>query len=90
MLRKVFAPLALMLGAGLVWMASLSPIHAAQAAAPECKTDADCAAGTFCIVALTPHVCKAPQPAGAACKRDVVCESKKCEIPSGKEAGACK
>ena len=60
------------------------------AAAEECKSDADCKGGTVCILALTPHVCKPPQPAGAACKRDVVCASKKCEIPTGKDVGACK
>jgi hypothetical protein len=27
---------------------------------------------------------------GSACKRDVVCESKSCDIPAGKEAGVCK
>jgi len=90
MLRKMFAPLAVVFAAGLAWMAPLTPISVAQAAPPECKTDTDCAAGNFCILALTPHVCKPPQPAGATCKRDVVCESKKCEIPSGKEVGACK
>jgi len=56
----------------------------------KCQKDADCAAGTFCILALTPHVCKAPQAAGASCKRDVVCASKKCDIPSGKDVGVCK
>lgn len=59
-------------------------------AADECKSDSDCKDGKLCILALTPHVCKPPQPAGAACKRDVVCQSKKCEIPSGKDAGTCK
>ena len=59
-------------------------------AADECKSDSDCKDGKLCIVALTPHVCKPPQPAGAPCKRDVVCTSKKCEIPKGKDAGICK
>ncbi len=59
-------------------------------AADECKSDGDCKDGKVCILALNPHVCKPPQPAGAACKRDVVCASKKCEIPTGKEVGACK
>jgi hypothetical protein len=62
----------------------------AAVAAEECKDDKDCQNGTVCILALTPHQCKAPQAAGAACKRDAVCESKKCEIPAGKEVGACK
>jgi hypothetical protein len=60
------------------------------AAADECKADSDCKDGKVCILALTPHVCKPPQPAGAPCKRDVVCASKKCEIPSGKDVGMCK
>ncbi|MEY2932412.1 MAG: Dickkopf N-terminal cysteine-rich region [Pseudomonadota bacterium] len=90
MLRKMLASVAVVLGAGLAVLVPLTPISVAQAAPPECKVDADCGAGMFCIVAVTPHVCKAPMPAGAACKRDVVCESKKCEIPTGKEVGACK
>lgn len=63
---------------------------AADAAADECKVDADCKDGKVCILAVTPHACKAPQPAGAACKRDAVCASKKCDIPDGKDAGTCK
>ena len=27
---------------------------------------------------------------GEPCKRDVVCASKKCDIPAGKDVGACK
>jgi hypothetical protein len=53
-------------------------------------SDAVCKDGKLCLVALSPHVCKPPQPAGAACKRDVVCASKKCAIPVGKDAGSCK
>jgi hypothetical protein len=60
------------------------------AAADECKSDSDCKAPNVCILALKPPVCKPPQPAGAACKRDVVCASKKCELPSGKDVGVCK
>jgi Cys-rich repeat protein len=90
MLRKLLASAAVVLGAGVASMAPLTPISEAQAAPPECKSDTDCAAGTFCILALTPHVCKPPQAAGASCKRDVVCESKKCDIPTGKEVGVCK
>lgn len=63
---------------------------AAFAAEDECKADADCKDGKLCILAATPHVCKAPQPAGEACKRDVVCQSKKCDIPAGKDVGVCK
>ncbi len=58
--------------------------------AAECKEDKDCKDGTVCIMAVTPHECKAPQAAGAACKRDAVCASKKCDIPAGKDAGVCK
>lgn len=65
-------------------------VPAAAFAADECKSDADCKDGKLCILALKPPVCKAPQPAGAPCKRDVVCASKKCEIPTGKDTGACK
>ena len=56
----------------------------------ECKEDKDCKDGKVCIMAVTPHVCKEPQAAGAACKRDAVCASKKCDIPAGKDAGVCK
>lgn len=66
---------------------SLSLFSQASFAAGECKDDKDCKNGEVCILALTPPVCKAPQAAGAACKRDVVCASKKCEIPAGKDAG---
>lgn len=62
----------------------------AALAADACKEDKDCGPGKFCIVAVTPHVCKAPQPAGAPCKRDVVCASGKCDMPAGKDAGVCK
>jgi hypothetical protein len=55
----------------------------------ECKADADCAEGKVCVLAVSPHVCKDPQPAGAPCKRDAVCASKKCDIPEGQEAGKC-
>lgn len=62
----------------------------ADAAKDECKADKDCKDGKVCILAVTPHVCKAPQAAGAACKRDAVCISKKCDIPAGKDVGVCK
>lgn len=76
----------------LLPMAMIASVSLAQAsfAAEECKSDADCKDGKVCILALTPPVCKAPQPAGEPCKRDAVCASKKCEIPTGKEVGACK
>jgi hypothetical protein len=81
MLNKMFVSMTLFAALGLTQTAS---------AADECKADSDCKDGKVCILALTPHVCKPPQPAGAACKRDVVCASKKCEIPSGKDVGMCK
>lgn len=59
-------------------------------AADQCKSDADCTGGNVCVLAADPHVCKAPQPTGASCKRDAVCASKTCEIPSGKDVGVCK
>ena len=81
MLKKMFVSLTLVAALGFAGGAS---------AADECKSDGDCKDGKVCILALNPHVCKAPQPAGAPCKRDVVCASKKCEIPSGKDVGMCK
>jgi hypothetical protein len=51
-----------------------------------CKEDKDCSAGQVCILAMNPHACKAPQAAGAPCKRDVVCASGKCDM----SAGVCK
>jgi Cys-rich repeat protein len=69
---------------------SLSLFAQTSFAETQCKEDKDCKNGEVCILALTPPVCKAPQAAGAACKRDVVCASKKCEIPAGKDAGVCK
>ena len=80
-LKKLLLPAAL--------LTTLFSAHTALAA-DECKSDGDCKDGKVCILALNPHVCKPPQPAGAACKRDVVCASKKCEIPAGKDVGACK
>ncbi|MEI6415064.1 MAG: Dickkopf N-terminal cysteine-rich domain-containing protein [Pseudomonadota bacterium] len=71
-------------------IASLSLFLQVSFAADECSADKDCKDGKVCVLALTPHVCKAPQAAGATCKRDVVCASKKCDIPAGKDAGTCK
>jgi len=68
---------------------SFASLSGTAFAGDECKSDGDCKDGKFCIVAVTPHVCKPPQPAGAACKRDVVCASKKCDIPAGKDSGVC-
>jgi hypothetical protein len=59
-------------------------------AADECNDDKDCKDGKVCILAVTPHACKEPQAAGAACKRDAVCASKKCDIPAGGDKGICK
>ena len=79
---------------GKLWipLAALTTLAFAQAsyAAEECKSDKDCKDGKVCILALTPPVCKPPQPAGEPCKRDVVCASGKCDIPAGKDAGICK
>jgi hypothetical protein len=85
-MKRFLAPITLTFALGL-FLVSLGEV---QGADDECKSDSDCKAGTFCILALKPHVCKAPQAAGAACKRDVVCASKKCDIPAGKEGGVCK
>ena len=71
----------------LVLVSQLS--YAADAAKNECDTDKDCKDGKLCVLALTPHVCKPPMAAGSACKRDVVCISKKCDIPAGKDVGSC-
>jgi Dickkopf N-terminal cysteine-rich region len=81
MLKKLIVSATLLVGLAL-----------AQSAAAEdtCKADSDCKDGKVCILVAKPPVCKPPQPAGATCKRDVVCASKKCEIPAGKEVGACK
>ena len=81
MFNKILLPAAMVL--------SLSFFSQAFAA-NECKEDKDCKNGEVCVLAATPPVCKAPQAAGAACKRDVVCASKKCDIPAGKDAGICK
>lgn len=62
----------------------------AFAAGDECKKDEDCKDGKVCVLAVTPHVCKAPQPAGSPCIRDKVCASGKCDMPEGKKAGTCK
>jgi hypothetical protein len=81
-----------MLNRLFVIMTVLSSLLLSRAAlaADECKADGDCKDGKLCILALNPHVCKAPQAAGAACKRDAVCASKKCEMPAGKDVGICR
>ena len=81
----------LLLSMAMIVAMSLSQVSfAADAAKDECQADKDCKDGKVCVLAVTPHICKAPQPAGAACKRDAVCISKKCDIPAGKDVGACK
>ena len=81
----------LLLTTAMIVSMSLSQVSfAADAAKDECQADKDCKDGKVCVLALTPHVCKAPQAAGAACKRDAVCASKKCDIPAGKDVGVCK
>ena len=77
----------MLLAAVLVVAAALG---SQTAYADECKSDSDCKNGDVCVLAVTPHVCKPPQPAGAPCKRDAVCVSKKCDIPAGKDTGTCK
>lgn len=81
MIKKLLLPMAVLVSVSL---------SQAAFAAEECKSDKDCKEGQVCILALTPPVCKPPQPAGEPCKRDVVCASKKCDIPAGKDAGICK
>ena len=71
-------------------MSLLSQVSFASDAKDECQADKDCKDGKVCILVATPHVCKAPQAAGAACKRDAVFASNKCDIPAGKDAGTCK
>lgn len=85
MYRKSWFSTVMMLSLLLVSQLSF----AADAAKDECLADKDCKDGKLCILALTPHVCKPPMAAGAACKRDVVCISKKCDIPAGKDMGSC-
>ncbi|MEO8178189.1 MAG: Dickkopf N-terminal cysteine-rich domain-containing protein [Deltaproteobacteria bacterium] len=89
MVRKLFVAAMVVVAVGLARVVPFAPSGEAQAAA-ECQKDADCKDGTFCIVALSPHVCKPPQEKGASCKRDVVCASKKCDLPAGKDVGTCK
>lgn len=81
----------ILLSLAMIVATSLSQASfAADTAKDECHIDMDCKNGQVCILALTPHVCKAPQAAGEACKRDKVCASRECDIPAGKEVGACK
>jgi len=79
----------ILISMAMVAAMSLSQASFAEDAKDGCQADKDCKDGKLCIVAKKPHVCKAPQAAGAACKRDAVCISKKCDIPAGKEVGAC-
>lgn len=88
MLKKILFALAMVASMSLLPQVSFA--SDAAKAKDECQADKDCKDGKLCILALTPHVCKPPQAAGAACKRDAVCVSKKCDIPAGKDAGVCK
>jgi hypothetical protein len=83
MFKKLLLSAAVMVSMSLVSQASF-------AAGDECKVDKDCGEGKVCVLALTPHQCKAPQAAGAPCVRDAVCASKKCDWPEGKDKGTCK
>lgn len=76
------------LSAALIATMSISSMS--FAADDLCKEDKDCKDGTVCVLALNPPACRAPQAAGATCKRDAVCISKKCEKPEGKDVGICK
>jgi hypothetical protein len=84
MVKKIVA--AILAAASLVVVSPQT--RPAQAAEKECQADADCGKGLFCILAVSPHVCKAPQAAGAKCVRDAVCASGKCDMSKGKP-GAC-
>ncbi|MCW2283517.1 Cys-rich repeat protein [Rhodoblastus acidophilus] len=72
--------------AKLLLSAAFALLLSQAAVAQECKEDKDCGSGQVCILAMNPHVCKAPQAAGAPCKRDVVCASGTCDM----SAGVCK
>ena len=71
-------------------IATISVSSISFAADDLCKEDKDCKDGKVCVLALNPPACKEPQAAGASCKRDAVCISKKCDIPAGKDVGSCK
>ncbi len=74
----------------ILTMAMLMTVTLSQVSfAGECKDDKGCKSGEFCIMAVTPHVCKGPQDAGAVCKRPEICKSKKCNKPAGKDVGTC-
>jgi len=70
--------------------ASVFMMASVSFAGDECQKDSDCKDGMVCRLTLTPHACKPPAAAGEKCKRDAVCASKKCDIPSGADVGICK
>jgi len=74
----------------MIMVVSLFSLPQVSFAENECKSDKDCKDNTVCVLAANPPVCKPPQPAGAACKRDAVCSSGKCDIPADKDVGSCK
>lgn len=89
MLKK----LALVLITATVALAGVAYAEDIKCGANPANPDAECGVGTVCILAMTPSVCKAPLPAGQACKRDKVCVSGKCEKAEGAkpdEKGVCK
>ncbi len=93
MSKKLLLSMAIALSMSLAMQLSFAADtakDAPDAAKDECQADKDCKDGKVCILVLIPHACKAPQPAGSNCKRNVVCASKKCDMTSGKDYGTCK
>lgn len=84
--------------AAVLFMATIALAGTAFAEDMKCgadpaNPDAECGAGTVCILVMTPPVCKPPLPAGQVCKRDKVCASNKCEKSADAkpdDKGACK
>ncbi|MBI3794303.1 MAG: hypothetical protein HY280_06190 [Nitrospinae bacterium] len=77
--------------ASMFAMAQVSFAADVKCGANKAEPDAECAATKMvCILAMDPPVCKAPLAQGAACKRDKVCASNKCEKAAGQEKGVCK
>jgi hypothetical protein len=89
MVRKLFVAAMVVVAVGLARVVPFTPSGEAQAAA-ECQKDADCKDGTFCILALNPHVCKPPMETGAACKarRGVRVEEVRYRRPAKRSAPA--
>ena len=88
MFTKVLLSVATVASMSLFSQASFSADVKCGASAT--NPDAECTGGTVCILAMDPPVCRPPQAAGSACKRDKVCASNKCEKAAGAEKGVCK